>query len=178
MLRMTLACLLLLAVLASCVYAVDPATDPSEEQKPIRSRREQEIIDEARGRTGTSLPFAKQFISGRVTDAAGMGVRGATVKLFADGELVESDRTSSSGEFELNLPLNIEADETVVLWVVPSTDKYVMQCIVLKRSSAARQAGLFGPCAVEVPMQAQMEVEVSLLTGEELAKSVKARGCY
>jgi len=178
MLRTTLTCLLLTAVLAFPAYAVDPATDPPDEQDTIRSPRDQEMLDAAQGKTGTSLPFPRQFVVGRVTDLAGVGMAGTTVKLFADGELVESDRTSASGDFELDLPLNIETDETVVLWFVPGSDKYVMQAIVLKKSTVARQNGLFGRCTTEVEMGAQMTVSTALLTSDQMVESLKAKGCY
>jgi len=178
MLRTTLTCLLLIAVLASAAYAVDPATSPPDEQETVRSRRDQEMLDAAQGQPGTSLPFPRQFVVGRVTDLAGIGMAGTTVKLFADGEFVSSDRTNASGEFELDLPLNIETDETVVLWFVPSSDKYVMQAVVLKKSEVARRNGLFGRCTTEVVMQAQMTVATALFTGDQLIESLKARGCY
>lgn len=178
MLRITLACLLAIAFLASYAHATDPASPPPEDKEGVRSRQEQQMHDEAQTQSGTALPFPKQFIIGKVTDAAGAGVGGTEVKLFADGEFVEEDRTNSSGEYELNLPLNIEADETVVLWVVPPTDKYVMQCIVIKKSQVAISSRLFGPCAIEVAMKEQMRVEVSLLTAEELIQSIRSRGCY
>ena len=178
MLRTTLTCLLLIAVLAFAAYAVDPATDPPDEQDAVRSRLDQELLDAAQGQPGTSLPFPRQFVVGRVTDLAGIGMGGSMVKLFADGEFVGSSRTNASGEFELDLPLNIETDETVVLWFVPSSDKYVMQAIVLKKSTVARQNGLFGRCTTEVDMGAQMTVSTALLTGDQLVASLKARGCY
>lgn len=178
MLRITLACLLAIAFLASNAQATDPLSPPPEEKESVRSRQEQQMHDEAQTQSGTALPFPKQFIMGKVTDAAGTGIAGTEVKLFADGEFVEEDRTSPSGDFELNLPLNIETDETVVLWVVPPTDRYVMQCVVIKKSEVARTSRLFGPCAIEVEMKEQMRVEVSLLTADELIQSIRSRGCY
>ncbi|MGD9400729.1 MAG: hypothetical protein PVF95_00520 [bacterium] len=178
MLRITLACLLAVAFLASYAHATDPVSPPPDDKDPIRSRQEQQMHDEAQTRSGTALPFPRQFIMGQVRDSGGIGIGGTTVKLFADGVFVEEDRTNSSGEFELNLPLNIETDETVVLWVVPPTDRYAMQCVVIKKSEVARNSRLFGPCAIEVEMKEQMRVEVALLTPDELLQSVRARGCY
>jgi hypothetical protein len=178
MLRKTLTCLSLIAVLATGAYAVDPATSPPDETEPVRSARDQEMLDASQGKTGTSMPFPRQFVMGKVADATGAGMPGVTVKLFADGELVESDRANSSGEFELDLPLNMETDETVVLWFVPGTDQYLMKCIVLKKSAVASQMGMFGRCANEVEMQAQMRVDTSLLTEDQLVEFIKARGCY
>lgn len=178
MLRKTLACLLLIAVLASAAYAVDPATGPRDEKEIIRTRQEQEMLDAAEAQTGTSAPFPRQFIIGQVTDLAGEGMGGTGVKLFADGELVGSRRTNSSGEFELDLPLNIEADETVVLWFVPGTDRYLMRAVVLKKSRVAAQNGLFGRCATEVEMEAQMRVDALLLTEEQTVEALKTKGCY
>jgi hypothetical protein len=168
-----------IAFLATCARAVDPPTAPPDQtDETVRSRQEQQMLDEAQTQSGTALPFPKQFIMGRVTDSAGMGMGGCEVKLFADGEFIEADRSNPEGDFELNLPLNIETDETVVLWVVPLTDRYVMQCVVIKKSEVARNSRLFGPCAIEVSMEAQMRIEATVLTPEELAQSIKARGCY
>ena len=178
MLRMTPVYVLLLAVLTFAAYAADPATTPPEEQEATRSRQEQQMLDAAQTQPGTSAPFPKQFIMGKVTNLAGAGMAGAVVKLFADGELVEAGLTNSSGDFELDLPLNMETDETVVMWFVPSTDKYLMQCVVAKKSSVATQHGLFGRCVTQVGLQAQMRVDVSLMTEEEAVASIKARGCY
>lgn len=178
MLRITLICLSLIAFLAFGAYAVDPASSPPDEPEPVRSGQDQQMLDEAQGKTGTSLPFPRQFVLGQVKDVSGVGVGGTSVKLFADGELVESARANAAGEFELDLPLNVETDETVVLWFVPTTDRYLMQCVVLKKSAVASQNGLFGRCAAQVDMQAQMSVEATLFTEDELVESVKARGCY
>ena len=178
MLRKTLICISLIAVLAGGAYAVDPATSPPDETEPVRSGQDQEMLDASQGQPGTSLPFPKQFVVGKVMDVTGAGMGGVTVKLFADGELVESSRANAAGEFEIDLPLHLETDETVVLWFVPATDRYLLSCVVLKKSTAARQMGMFGRCANEVPMQAQMTLNASLLTQDQLMESIKARGCY
>ena len=178
MLRTTLACFLLIAVLAFAAYAVDPASSPPEEQSTTRSRQEQQLLEAAQTQPGTAAPFPRQFIMGKVTDVAGAGMGGTGVKLFADGELVESGQTNSSGDFEIDLPINIETDETVVLWFVPSTDRYVMQCVVAKKSAVAKQYGLFGRCVTEAQLQAQMRVDVSMMTEDEAVAHIKAKGCY
>ncbi len=178
MLRTSLICLLLIAVLAFGAYAVDPAASPPDEQEPVRSNRDRDMLDTTQGQPGTSLPFPKQFVLGQVKDLTGAGMAGTAVKLFADGELVASSKASPTGEFELDLPLIIETDETVVLWFVPTTDRYLMQAVVLKKSTVARQNGLFGRCAAEVEMRAQMRVDATLLTEDQMVESIKARGCY
>lgn len=178
MLRTTLSYLLLVSVLAFAAYAVDPVSPPPEEQETPRTRQEQQMLDAAQAQPGTSAPFPRQFIVGKVTDAQGAGMGGTDVKLFADGDLVAWDQTNTSGDYELDLPLNIETDQSVVLWFVPSTDRYVMQSVVVKKSEVARLNGLFGRCITEADMQAQMRVDTSLLTEAEFVESIKARGCY
>lgn len=169
---------LLVAVLAFAAYAVDPASTPPDETEPVRTRRADDMLDASQSQPGTSAPFPRQFIMGKVTDLGGTGMAGTGVKLFADGEIVEAGQTNSSGDFELDLPLNIETDETVVLWFVPSTDRYVMQSVIVKKSTVAGQSGLFSRCANEVSMQAQMRIDVSLMTEAEAVASVKAKGCF
>jgi hypothetical protein len=178
MLRTTLSYLLLVATLAFAAYAVDPVSPPPEDQETPRTHQEQQMLDAAQAQPGTTPPFPRQFIVGKVTGAGGTPMGGTGVKLFADGELVAWDQTNPSGDFELDLPLHMETDQSVVLWFVPSTDRYVMQAVVVKKSEVARMNGLFGPCAIEVDMQPQMRVDISLLTGDELVESIKARGCY
>ena len=49
---------------------------------------------------------------------------------------------------------------------------------LIKKSEVAKNNRLFGPCAIEVSMEAQMRIEATVLTPEELAQSIKSRGCY
>jgi hypothetical protein len=178
MLRTIVGSVLLVAVLAFAAYAVDPASTPPDEPEPVRTRQEGDMMDASQSQPGASAPFPRQFVMGKVTDLRGAGMAGTGVKLFADGEIIESALTNSSGDFELDLPLNIETDETVVLWFVPSTDRYVMQSVVVKQSTVARQSGLFSRCANQVTMQPQMRVDVSLMTEDEAVASVKAKDCF
>jgi hypothetical protein len=53
-----------------------------------------------------------------------------------------------------------------------------MQSVIVKKSTVARQSGLFSRCANEVSMQAQMRIDVSLMTEAEAVASVKAKGCF
>jgi hypothetical protein len=177
MLRTSLICLVLIALLAFAAHAVEPAKGP-DEQEPPRELQADQMLQTEQDKTGTTAPFPRQFIVGKVTDIEGTGLRGTSVKLFANGELVESATTDPSGEYELDLPLNLEKDETVDVWFVPATDRYMMQCVVLKKSSVARQHRLFSSCVTEAPMHPQMRVDVSLMTEEQSLASIKARGCY
>lgn len=157
-------------VLISVGHAVEPATKTQETSRAsVLQRTELE---------GGPLPFPEQMIAGDVT--AGITdtpVGGVMVKLFADGRLVDIAHTSSTGAYDLRLPLNVEEDETVVLWFVATSGNYVPQCVVLKKSGDARKANVFSRCTLEVDMRPQMQVDVRLMTEGELVASLKAKDC-
>jgi len=124
-----------------------------------------------------SLTFPEQMISGSVTDAEGKALGGVAIKLFANGTLIQITHTTSSGAYELRVPLNLDKDETVVIWFVSTTEPLMPQVIVLKQSAAAHASGLFSSCTREMKMRAQMRVDVKLLTEGEALASLKDKGC-
>jgi hypothetical protein len=178
MLRTTLAYLLLIAMFTALAYAVEPASKPPEDPNATRNERQRDLLDAAQSKTGTSAPFPRQFVMGKVTDLAGTGMGGTKVKLFADGEILESVQTNPSGYYEIELPLNIEKNQTVVLWFVPGTDRFLMQCVVLKKSQVADHNAIFGPCATTANIAAQMSLDVTMMTEDQLIEAIKAKGCY
>jgi hypothetical protein len=117
------------------------------------------------------------MVVGEVRGSDGRPIGGVMVKLFADGHLVEIAHTTSAGSYEMPLPLNVERDETVVIWFVSTTGSLLPQCIVLKKSSNARKASLFSECTHEVRMRPQMRVDVTLVTEGELVASLKVKDC-
>jgi len=176
--RTAIAYLVLIPCLAFAAYAVEPTSRPEEKDEVQKSRQQTQRIEESQAQPGTGLPFPRQLVIGKVTDSSGKAMSNVGVKLFADGELLEASRTSTSGDFELSLPLNVETDQTVIMWFVPSTDMYLMQCVVLKKSDVARQHSLFSRCVAVAELRPQMQVDISLMTEDELLAMVKARGCY
>jgi hypothetical protein len=117
------------------------------------------------------------MVAGEVSGSDGTELGGVAVKLFADGRLIELTHTSTSGAYEMPLPLSVEKDETVVLWFVPGTDNLMPQAVILKKSSRAGGADLFSGCTAEVRMRPQMRVDTRLLTDSEYVASLKATGC-
>jgi hypothetical protein len=158
-----------IATLISCLaYATEPTTRPEQTGTGLDVQRQSQAAP---------LGFPEQMISGNVTDSFGNALGAVTIKLFAAGTLVHVGHTTSSGAYEMPLPLNVEKDETVVLWFI-STDRPLMpQHVVLKQSSYAKKSALFGPCALEVKMRPQMRVDVKLLNENEELAALKARGC-
>jgi acyl CoA:acetate/3-ketoacid CoA transferase len=64
--------------------------------------------------------------------------------LFVDHDPSYTGEVRVPLEQELkSLPLNLEKDETVVIWFVSTTEPLMPQVIVLKQSSAAQANGLF-----------------------------------
>ena len=159
----------LLITFYSTAYAVDPATKP--DARTHQSEIQRDHSD------GGPLPFPAQMIVGEVLGADTKPIGGVTVKLFADGKLVEIAHTTAAGEYEMRLPLSVEKDETVVLWFMPSTDDLLSQMVVVKKSSKARDARLFSRCLTEVRMRPQMRVDMSLLNKSEYISALKLKGC-
>jgi hypothetical protein len=163
-----LSCMIILLMWSAC-YGVDPVTKPQEvtpQSGVIQSRDE-----------GGPLPFPEQMVVGDVKDSAGKPIGGVAIKLFADGRLIEIAHTTSAGSYEMRLPLSVEQDETVIIWFTASTDEYLPQNVVLKKSSNARKTGLFSECALEVKMRPQMRVDVTMMTEGEIIASLKVRDC-
>ena len=159
----------LVLLFGSTVFAVDPDATPQETTPQTEIELD---ADE-----GAPLPFPEQMIVGKVTGSDDNPVAGVTMKLFADGEITEIAHTTSSGDFEMPLPLMIDRDETVVLWFIDSSGNYPPQSILIKKSSKAESASLFSKCTREVRMRPQMRVDFKLMTDTEMAASYKARGC-
>ena len=167
--RIVLISCLILVIFWASGYAVEPTTKPEEttpQSELLRSREQ-----------GGPLPFPEQMVVGEVTGSTGKPIGGVTVKLFADGRLVEVGHTTSAGSYEMRLPLSVERDETVVMWFASTTGNLMPQCVVLKKSSSARKASLFSECTLEVKMRPQMRVDVTLMTESEMVASLKMKNC-
>ena len=167
--RLILISCVILSLVYSAAYAVEPGSKPDETSTSSGVDRN---IDR-----GSPLPFPEQMVVGEVVGSDGKPIGGVMVKLFADGLLIEVGHTTSGGSYELRLPLSIERDETVVMWFVSTTGVHLPQCIVLKKSSQASRANLFSECTHEARMRPQMRVDVTMMTEGELVASLKLKGC-
>jgi hypothetical protein len=167
--KVTICCLTALLLICAIGYAVEPTTKP--EETPI-----QRDLPPAQSEGGP-LPFPEQMIVGNVTGSDGKPLGGVVVKLFANGQLVEVSHTTVSGSYEMRLPLNVEQDETVVMWFISTAGDLTPQVVVLKKSSAARNTSLFSPCTAEVRMRPQMRVDTRLVNESEFLSELKAKGC-
>jgi hypothetical protein len=166
--RACVAVVVVLALVAAAGYGAEPPGKPDDAslKPPIQTPAE-----------GTPMGLPEQMLSGSVTDAAGQPLGGVAIKLFADGSLAQVAHTAASGAYEMQIPLNLEKDQTVVLWFVSTSEPLMPKPVVLKESSAARSGALFSPCTLEVKMRPQMRVDVKLLTENEELASLKAKGC-
>lgn len=161
--------IVVMLLLCSAALAVDPDTSPQETTpQPDLQQTHAE---------GAPHPFPEQMIVGVVTGSDEKPLGGVAIKLFADGRVVEVSHTTSAGDYEILLPLRVEEDETVVLWLIDTAGNYPPQEVVVKKSSRADGAGLFSGCIREVRMRPQMRVDVKLMTDSELLASYKSRGC-
>jgi hypothetical protein len=149
-------------------HAVEPAGKTEDTSKSEELQRQSQ---------NAPLAFPEQVISGNVTDSAGKPLGGVVIKLFAGGSLVKVAYSAASGTYEMPMPLNVERDETVVLWFLSTGKPLQPQAIVLKQCSRARSANLFSPCTLAAKMRPQMRVDVKLLTENEELSALKGRGC-
>ena len=155
------------ALVWTSAYTAEPPAKPTQTGTvPIQRQPE-----------GAPLSFPEQMISGNVTDANGQTLGGVVIKLFASGALVQVAHTTAAGAYEMPLPLNVDKDETVVLWFMSTTESVLPQSVVLKQSSRARSSRLFSACTPEVRMRPQMRVDVKLLSENETLAALKGRGC-
>ena len=168
--RKTLSFVLLVLVLScSMALAVDPETKPADTKTTSELQRTTP--------DGTALPFPEQMVAGEITDPDGAALAGVMVKLFSDGRLIEVTHSTATGAYDIRLPLNMDADETVVLWFIATTGNLPPQCVVLKKSEAATKANIFSRCTPEVKMKARTRVDVRMMAEGDLAERLKAKGC-
>jgi hypothetical protein len=168
--RILILTLPVLLVMISVVHAVEPPSKNVETgPTSVLQRGEPQ---------GGPLPFPEQMIAGDVTvGTPATPIGGVMVKLFADGRLIDVAHTTSGGAYDLRLPLDVEDDETVVIWFVATSGNYVPRCVLLKKSANARKANIFSRCMLEVEMRPQMQVDVRLMTADETLASLKDSGC-
>lgn len=163
--------LIILAALTIAIAQVGLAADPSSpEQRP-------EPTTQRGGEWSGSMGFPEQVLVGRVSDSKGTPIEGVIVKLFASGKLIQAARSSASGDFEMKIPLNLDADETVTIWFVPTTGSMMPKMVLLKKSSSAHKAGLFSQCVDEFRLTQQTRIDVKLLQENEYIANIKAKGC-
>jgi hypothetical protein len=167
--KITLIWLVVLILVYSASYGVEPPAKPEEPATQREMLRTEE--------QGGPLPFPEQMVVGDVKDSKGTPLGGVTIKLFADGSLTEIAHTTATGSYEMRLPLSVDRDETVVMWFISTTEDLLPQYVVLKKSSGADRARLFSNCIIEVKMRPQMRVDATLLSESEFIASLKAKGC-
>jgi hypothetical protein len=166
---LSLAVILVSVLLCSVALAVDPESTPQETKPPPDLQRTEP--------EGGPLPFPEQMIVGMVTGADDKPIGGVAIKLFADGRIVEVSHTTSAGDYEIPMPLDVEKDETVVIWFTDSAGTYPPQEVLIKESSKAREAHLISKCTRAVKMRPQIRVDIKLMTDSQLMDSYKASGC-
>ncbi|MGQ9602795.1 MAG: carboxypeptidase-like regulatory domain-containing protein [bacterium] len=167
MLRIVIYASILTLFIFQTGYSVEPS---SREERP-------EPTTDRQSDWTPSTGFPEQIFIGNVTDSKGNPLENVMVKFFANGRLVQSTRTTASGDFELKIPLNLDADETITIWFLPVTGNMMPKMAILKKSSAADKAGLFSPCADQVKLREQMRLDVRLLQEGEYVSNLKAKGC-
>jgi hypothetical protein len=116
-------------------------------------------------------------ITGFVVDEKGSPLLDVNVKLYMGGLLTTEQLTSSDGTFEFTELIDYGIDVTVDLWFVPPTDEIVMENVILKESSSARQNGLYSPCVQRVRLDPLTDVVVKLYSLESRIARLKRKGC-
>jgi hypothetical protein len=116
-------------------------------------------------------------ITGFVVDDSGTPLVDVNVKLYMGGLLTKEQLTSSDGTFEFTELIDYGVDVTIDLWFVPPTDELVMENVLLKESSAARQHGLYSPCTQRVRLDPITDVVVRLYSLESRIAMLKRKDC-
>jgi hypothetical protein len=116
-------------------------------------------------------------ITGFVVDEGGTPLVDVNVKLYMGGLLTKEQLTSSDGTFEFTELIDYGRDVTVDLWFVPPGEELVMENVLLKESSTARQHGLYSPCTQRVRLDPLTDVVVKLYTLESRIAMLKRKDC-
>ncbi|MBN2566053.1 MAG: Ig-like domain-containing protein [Candidatus Eisenbacteria bacterium] len=116
-------------------------------------------------------------ITGLVVDQSGKPLMDVAVKLYMGGLLADEQVTSSDGSYEFSELIDYGKDVTIDLWFVPPTDELVMENVILKESTAARQYELYSDCVQRVRLDPITDVIVKLYSLEERIEMLKRKGC-
>jgi hypothetical protein len=134
--------------------------------------------------TGTAATVRSGFagksettITGLVVDESGSPLLDVNVKLYVGGLLVTEQLTSSDGSFEFTELIDYGNDATIDLWFVPPTDDLIIEDVILKESSSARQNSLYSKCVQRTRLDPLTDVVVKLYTLEGRLAMLKRKGC-
>ena len=116
-------------------------------------------------------------ITGMVVGEDGRPMLDVNVKLYMGGLLVTEQLSSSDGSFEFTELIDYGVDVTIDLWFVPPTEDLVMENVLLKESSAARQHGLYSDCVPRVRLDPLTDVIIKLYSLESRLAMLKRKGC-
>jgi len=117
-------------------------------------------------------------IYGLVTDANGLPMAGINVNLFVAGLEEKSAVTDTSGTFSMTHPIDLAADETVVLWFTPPRGMgLVREIVMLKESEASAMRGHYGPCVKKAILSPSTYLEVQILDQAGYAAKIEESGC-
>jgi hypothetical protein len=121
--------------------------------------------------------ISETTITGLVVDQSGQPLLDVSVKLYMGGLLVDEQLTSSDGGFEFTELIDYGNDITIDLWFVPPTDELVMENVLLKESTAAREYGLYSDCVPRTRLDPITDVIIKLYTLDERIEVIKRRDC-
>ena len=134
--------------------------------------------------TGTQAPVRSGFagksettITGLVVGEDNQRLVDVNVKLYMGGLLTTEQLTSSDGTFEFTELIDYGNDVTIDLWFVPPTDELVMENVLLKESSAARQYAMYSKCVQRTRLDPITDVVVKLYSLESRVAMLKRKGC-
>jgi hypothetical protein len=116
-------------------------------------------------------------ITGLVVNSAGKPLVDVAVRLYMGGLLADEAVTSSDGGFEFIELIDYGRDVTIDLWFVPPTADLVMENVILKESTSAREYGLYSDCVQRQRLDPITDVIVKLYTLDERTEMLKRKGC-
>jgi hypothetical protein len=121
--------------------------------------------------------MSETTITGLAVDKAGKPLNDVSVKLYMGGLLADEQLTSADGSFEFIELIDYGTDQTIDLWFVPPNDDLVMENVLLKESSSAKQYGLYSPCVQRQRLDPITDVIVKLYPLEDRIDMLKRKGC-
>lgn len=165
----TLSCFALAVVLLAAVVAgAAPPADP-----PPSSTGSSMRLTAQTGFAGTS----ETTISGVVVDKDGRPLADVAAKLYMGGLLVSEVLTSPDGTFELVELIDYAKDVTIDMWFVPAGEDLLMENVILKESTSARQNALYSKCISRVPLDPITDFVVRILDLDSRTRMLQTSSC-
>lgn len=160
--------------LAATLAQAAPGNSPPPGSSPQAPYTDQSKIEEYQ-----SLGIDRHLTAytGVVLDVGDHPISGVEVKLFADGQPLGTTRTDGSGAYQLQVPLDVSADVTVLLWFTAPDHALMQKELVLKESKASLANGLISRCVPRATVLPGRQFRVYLFDPTSRNKELSGLDC-